>query len=693
MRNIFLLTFLFAFQVFAQAGTITLSSASLFGFGNCAIYHTSDAQRYTLSATALSNPLFIQAPAHFEVSLSYNAGYSNQIQINPVSGNIATTTIFIRFSPYLSGAFSGSINHVSVGSTSQTKSVSGTGLTSVLSSTTYYNTISTTTTGASLKTALYNKILGHTVTAYGSGSSGLWATYSTTDPFYNGKVWDIYSTRMDANSPFEFTFSVDQCGTYSVEGDCYNREHSFPQSWFTSSSPMVSDMYHIYPTDGKVNGMRNNYPFGEVSSPTYTSLQGGKLGPNTTAGYTGITFEPIDDYKGDLARSFFYMATRYENLIAGWQSNGNANDVLAGNAFPAYDAWFLNLLVKWHNQDPPGAKEINRNNAVFGYQNNRNPFIDSPQYVNRIWGGAIASQPTVAATNFNLMNFTSTTATIGCATGNGKRRLIIARMGAPVNALPADSLSYTANAVFGSGQQIGTGNYVVYNGMGASVLVSGLNQNLTYHFLVVEYNGFGRVCNYLTTSTLASGVVALPVEWLNFSGQQVSPKEISLHWTTASETNNKEFSIERWLPNQGFVGVGKVAGNGTTSSMKQFSFTDVSFYTNPGNTDVELYRLRQTDFDGKFSYSDEITVDKTLSKVSMPKVVNPTEENGLRVFSDTPQETEIVLCDLSGKIIFQTKTTLSHETFIPFESELPAGMYVLHLVQRSGKQTYPIIKR
>lgn len=692
MRNKFLLLFLFGFQFIANAGTITLSTNSLFSFGNCPIYFASDVQRYTISATALTNPLFIEAPLHFEVSLSYSSGYTNKLQINPVGGNLSNTTVFIRFSPYTTGAKSGNINHSSVGSGSTTKAVNGTATASPLTASTYYNSISTLATGASLKTALYNKILGHTVTAYGSGSSGLWATYSTTDPFYNGKVWDIYSTRMDANSPFEFTFSVDQCGTYAVEGDCYNREHSFPQSWFSSSSPMVSDMYHIYPTDGKVNGMRNNYPFGEVSAPTYTSMQGGKLGPNTTAGYTGITFEPINDYKGDLARSFFYMATRYENLIAGWQSNGNANDVLAGNTFPCYDPWFVNLLVKWHNQDPPGAKEINRNNAVYGYQNNRNPFIDSPQYVAKIWGGAVATEPTNASNSFVVKSNTLNTALLGWTNGSGQKRLVLARAGAPVNALPADSISYSANSVFGSGQQLGSGNYVVYNGMGSVIEVSGLNPNLVYHFLVIEYNGAGRAINYLTSNTLSSGAVSLPVEWLQISGKQISPQQIQLIWKTASEKNNKDFTIERWNPTYGFEAVGSMAGKGNTNQISNYAFIDESFYSHPSQSNVEIYRLKQTDFDGNYSYSEEISIEKTWDNSSKPQVQNPLSANGLKIFSENIEEVELLLTDINGRIIFQTQTTLTHETFIPFTNELPAGMYVLHIVQRSGKQTYQIIK-
>ena len=123
----------------------------------------------------------------------------------------------------------------------------------------YYNNANGLT-GAPLKTALYNIIKGHISISY----NALWTAFQTTDDKLDGNVWDMYSN-------CSFTFGSDQCGNYSIECDCYNREHSFPQSWFGSNSPMVSDLFHIYPTDGKVNGMRGNYPFGNVGTASYTS--------------------------------------------------------------------------------------------------------------------------------------------------------------------------------------------------------------------------------------------------------------------------------------------------------------------------------------------------------------------------------------------------------------------------------------
>lgn len=673
-----------------KAGNIVVSTNTIPTFGNCPIHFVSDPQRYTVSGNSLTGAIEIVAPEHFEISLTYNAAYASKISLNPVAGNVPTTTIFVRFSPYTSGAKSGNVLHSSLSSVTQTKAILGTATPTPASGTnaaTYYNLIGLST-GATLKTALYNKILGHSSTSY----SGLWSTYINTDKFYNGKVWDIYSTRLDAASPFEFTFSSDQCGNYSVEGDCYNREHSFPQSWFNQASPMVSDMFHIYPTDGKVNGMRSNFPFGEVSVPTYTSMQGGKLGPNTTSGYTGTVFEPIHDYKGDLARSFFYMITRYQNLIVSWNSLGNANDVLDGNTYPGLDAWHLALLIKWHNQDPPTAKEIERNNVIYGYQNNRNPFIDSPQYVNRIWGGATAIEPTQAASSFFVKSNTSNTAILSWKSGNGQRRLVIARASSPVNALPSDFQTYAAQSNFGLGAQIGSGNFVVYNGMGSTAEISGLNPSLTYHFLVVEYNGTGTASNYLTSATLASGAISVPVTWFNFVGKPINEKEILLEWQTSQEVNTESFEIERDLGN-GFEMIGKVAAAGNSQTLSHYQFIDEELYHQTVIIPNITYRIKQVDKDGRYSFSKWLVINNINAQKVIISVSNPVSDLLIVKSNLTDENAEVQLVNLEGKIVFETKTTLKNETFINLDHYIPPGMYILRIMQRTGQQNFKIVKR
>jgi len=225
-----------------------------------------------------------------------------------------------------------------------------------------------------LRQSLHNIIDNHTSRSYNQ----LWSDFAQTDKKSNGKVWDMYSDKPGGNPAYEYTFFSDQCGNYSGEGSCYNREHSFPKSWFGSGSPMYTDLFHLVPTDGYVNGRRSNYPFGEVGSATWTSTNGSKLGSNNTSGYGGTVFEPIDEYKGDLARGILYMTVRYYGEDNGWPGSAMTN---GADLLP----WALNVMLQWHEQDPVSQKEIDRNNAIYQIQHNRNPFIDNPEFAQRIY--------------------------------------------------------------------------------------------------------------------------------------------------------------------------------------------------------------------------------------------------------------------------------------------------------------------
>ncbi|MFV0177099.1 endonuclease [Empedobacter falsenii] len=255
--------------------------------------------------------------------------------------------------------------------------------------TNYYDTA--TGSGYALKTQLYNIIKGHTNLSYG----GLWTLYSRNDTdngfldkYYekDNTILDIYSENPTGKDPYNFTKSTNQCGNYKVEGDCYNREHLIPQSVFSENSPMVADAFHIWPTDGVVNNLRSNYPHGVVNSPTTTSKNGSKLGNNAnsgySAGYSGIVFEPIDEFKGDIARAYFYFATRYEgNGIQNWKYamfNGSKDKVFTDT--------FLKILMTWHINDPVSDREKDINNIVYRYQKNRNPYVDHPEFVEKVWG-------------------------------------------------------------------------------------------------------------------------------------------------------------------------------------------------------------------------------------------------------------------------------------------------------------------
>ncbi|MBR5854682.1 MAG: endonuclease [Paludibacteraceae bacterium] len=246
--------------------------------------------------------------------------------------------------------------------------------------------------------ALFDAVQTVTKTGYSSlGYDGLWSAYKYTDLHENGYVWDMYSdcTWKSINS--------NHCGNYDAECDCYNREHSIPKSWYggTTSGPGC-DIFHLVPTDGKVNGVRSNYPFGEVSSADYNK-HGNKRGSaknititggNTIAGNTGASisasgtvFEPRDEYKGDFARGYMGALLKWAGEKA--FTDGEGSKTFTSNYSTGsfgLTKYGVALLMKWHRQDPVSQMEIDRNNGIQQTQGNRNPFIDYPYLAEFIWG-------------------------------------------------------------------------------------------------------------------------------------------------------------------------------------------------------------------------------------------------------------------------------------------------------------------
>jgi len=250
--------------------------------------------------------------------------------------------------------------------------------------------------GEELQIALYGIIANHQVQTYAS----LFQHFQSTDRKPDQSVWDMYSDIPGGTPPYVYYYNAGmECGNYNGEGQCYNREHSWPQSWFGGSIlPMHTDLFHVFPTDGYVNNRRGNYPFGKVGNATWTSMNGSKVGNNISAGYSGLVFEPIDAYKGDLARSFFYMSVRYYGEDSNWPGSPQADG-------SQLKPWALALLMQWHDDDPVSEKEINRNNSVHTIQQNRNPFIDYPEFATAIWGdhSGISGQPSnITATVFPI---------------------------------------------------------------------------------------------------------------------------------------------------------------------------------------------------------------------------------------------------------------------------------------------------
>ena len=328
-------------------------------------------------------------------------------------------------------------------------------------------------TGAALKTKLSQIITnGHQTKSYDNLYNGYPSTDS--DNYYekDGSVLDIYSENPSGKDPYVYQHGSKQCGSYKVEGDCYNREHVFPQGYFNSASPMVSDIHHIVPTDGKVNGNRSNFPFGKVGTANFVSANGSKRGTSASPNYSGTVFEPIDEFKGDVARMILYFATRYESKL----STFSDNDILTNTAFPGVEAWELAVLKEWHTNDPVSQREIDRNNAAYTYQGNRNPFIDHPEYVALIWG---TTTPDTEA---------PTTPTNLAVTGSTSSSI---------------SLSWTASTdnIIVAAYDIYVDGTLKTSSASNSATVTGLNPSTTYSFYIKAKDAAGNTSSQSNTAT------------------------------------------------------------------------------------------------------------------------------------------------------------------------------------------------
>ena len=239
----------------------------------------------------------------------------------------------------------------------------------------YYTSVDGIKGGATLKTALHELIKDHKKISYGSGEDKTWGAFYTTDAVVeNGKrrVLDMYSAEKR------------YFGSKGSAVSGMNIEHSVAKSWWGGNqNNAYCDIHHLNPSDQNANSRKSNYPLGELTS---VSWENGVtfVGKANIDGKSQNAYEPCDEYKGDFARVFMYMFTCYQDLT--WEYTWMNYEK---STYPTLKPWAVELLLKWHKQDPVSEKEVNRNNAVYAVQGNRNPFVDYPQLADYVWGDSI----------------------------------------------------------------------------------------------------------------------------------------------------------------------------------------------------------------------------------------------------------------------------------------------------------------
>lgn len=231
----------------------------------------------------------------------------------------------------------------------------------------YYNAIDGKSE-SELKDALFRIINPHTeISSY----SNLPKYFQTTDVYpESSRWWDMYS----------------DIPLYAPSFKGLNREHALPKSWWGGDQniPAYIDLNHLYPSEAAANMAKSNYPLGEVDPTKKINFENGVttvgLPVSGQGGGASMVFEPDEEYKGDFARTYFYMVTCYQNLR--WKYTY----MIENNTYPTLNSWSRELLLRWAREDQVSQKEIDRNEAVYSFQNNRNPFIDFPDLAEYIWG-------------------------------------------------------------------------------------------------------------------------------------------------------------------------------------------------------------------------------------------------------------------------------------------------------------------
>lgn len=346
---------------------------------------------------------------------------------------------------------------------------------------TYYNAINVS--DPELITKLHNLINPHTVVSYDSFDETNIANFASySNPSGGRSVTCVYSSYVH-NYTGKFSW-----GTMS-------REHTWCHSWMPSGaegSPQYSDQHHLFPTNqNQVNGVRSNYPLGEVVTVTSKYLEGtfGKDAKGNTV------YEPRASHKGDAARALFYMSVCYDGQGGRWTIPNNLMNQ------------DQEVLKKWNKLDPPDEWELKRNDYVYSIQKNRNPFVDHPEYADYIdfktltyiaSPAQLAAEPSSYVTNFSSASVTDSSITLKWTDAAGAQLpsgyLLVASAANGTLTVPADGYNYPADSDLSDG----SAKVKIAYAAADSFVFSNLKAGTAYKFRIYSFNGDANTTNYKT---------------------------------------------------------------------------------------------------------------------------------------------------------------------------------------------------
>ena len=236
--------------------------------------------------------------------------------------------------------------------------------------------------GTELKAALHNLIQPDQVLDYGGGPGKTWSGFWQTDQMEDMQVRDRYSNVVRYLNP-------DMTAVSNM-----NIEHIWANSWWGHvKNNAYCDLFNLYPADATANGRKSNNPIGIVDGTVSYTNGVTKVGKSSSYRADSLitVWEPADQWKGDFARTYFYMATCYSHMTSLWTTTEGLLTV-DPNSPLLMRPWVYNLMLEWAEADPLDEIEQERCDAIYEIQGNRNPFVDYPELCYYIWGDRTEEQ-------------------------------------------------------------------------------------------------------------------------------------------------------------------------------------------------------------------------------------------------------------------------------------------------------------
>lgn len=622
----------------------------------------------------------------------------------------------------------------------------------------YYNG-TTGLTGYALKTKLHD-IISDKNKSWHYGDLPTYYKQTDLDVYYdhtpaNNPILNTTSGNMDyilldmytekPNEPDTYEYTSDQLiSTANAEGLGYNKEHMVPQSTFYSYYPMYSDLNFVIPADARINQLRSIYPYGISKTTTsnifYTFSNTSKIGNSAIPNYvyTGRVYEPIDEFKGDVARGLLYFAVRYEGKLGSYKdvnstsSNptpANNQAILDGTEERSFRQGYIDMLVQWSNQDPVSQKEINRNNAVYAIQGNRNPFIDNPSWVNTIWNqtpDAIAPNvPTgLTATQtgayFVTLNWIASTSTDvigykiyqnGTLVGFSKGNSFVVDHLTPSTAYNFTVKAYDNGYLYSVDSNIASATTLASDSFAKDIFVSKYIEGTSNNKAMELYNNTGHPVN-LSNYQLASQSYnntyntyyfenAYEFEGVLQQGERaviINP-DASLSCISVNQARFVTAAPEMAYSGSQYLELryknAKIDAIGTYGQFNTSTLSDVTLYRNSSvNNPNSTFALSEWD-SYPVDYCSNLGTTLATENVSFAENIeltlypNPLTDGVIRFKGkDLEKIAEIAIIDMTGKVVLQKSNPFKNSNEISV-SQLNEGVYFV----RTPYKTLKFIKK